>query len=229
MGTLWQDIRYGFRQMRNSPGFTAVAVVSLAIGIGLNATVFTALNTAFLRPLPFSNDQEIVRITWPSFSYPHYLELKEQSRTLSGVIAVSQNGGGAMLNREGRTELLNSSVVSSNYFQVLGIKPQVGRFFSPESQPSVHEPTVVISYSLWQRCYERDPQICGKTIWLDAASYTILGVTPKNFSGVYRERSVDIWFPAEVGDVGVNSSFSLIGRLAPGRSVEESWPRWIRL
>ncbi len=221
MTTLWHDIRYGFRQMRKSPGFTAVAVVSLAIGIGLNATVFTALNAVFLRPLSFSNDHEIVRITWPSFSYPHYLELKEQSRTLSGVIAVSHNGGGAMLNREGRTELLSSSVVSSNYFQVLGIKPHVGRFFSPESQSSVHEPTVVISYSLWQRCYEGDPQICGKTIWLTARSYTILGVTPKKFSGVYRERSVDVWFPAEmVGDLGANSSCSLIGRLAPGEGVE---------
>ncbi len=221
MTTLWHDIRYGFRQMRMSPGFTAVAVVSLAIGIGLNATVFTALNAVFLRPLSFSNAHEIVRIRSPLFSYPHYLELKEQSRTLSGVIAISQNGGGAILNREGRTEFLNSSTVSSNYFQVLGIKPHVGRFFSPESQPSVDEPTVVISYSLWQRCYERDPQICGKTIWLTAQSFTILGVTPKSFSGVHRERSVDIWFPAEVvGDVGVNSSFSLIGRLAPGRSVE---------
>jgi predicted permease len=220
MTTVWHDIRYEFRQMRKSPGFTAVAVVSLAIGIGLNATVFTALNALFLRPLSFSNEQEIVRIFRPSFSYPHYLELKEQSRTLSGVIAISHNGGGAILNREGRTEFLNSSVVSSNYFQVLGIQPQVGRFFSPESQPSAQEPIVVISYRLWQRCYERDPQICGKTIWLTARSYTIVGVTPKNFSGVYRERSVDIWFPAEMGDVGVNSSFSLIGRLAPGRSVE---------
>jgi putative ABC transport system permease protein len=221
MTTVWHDIRYGFRQMRNSPGFTAVAVVSLAIGIGLNATVFTALNAVFLRPLSFSNPREIVRIIRPSFSYPQYLELKEQSRTLSGVTAISHNGGGAMLNREGGAEFLNSSTVSSNYFQVLGIKPHVGRFFSPESQSSVDEPTVVISYSLWQRCYQRDPQICGKTIWLTARSFTVLGVTPKNFSGVYRERSVDVWFAAEtVGDVGVNSSFSLIGRLAPGRSVK---------
>jgi len=220
MTTWWHDIRYGLRQMRRSPGFTAVAVVSLALGMGLNATVFTALNAVFLRPLSFANAHEIVRITSPFFSYPHYSELKEQSRTLSGVIAISRNGGGAILNREGRTEFVNSSVVTSNYFQVLGITPQVGRFFSPESQPSVHEPTVVISYSLWQRCYERDPQICGKTIWLTARSFTILGVTPKNFSGVHRERSVDIWFPAEgVGDVGVNSSFSLLGRLAPGRGV----------
>ncbi len=218
MTTLWHDIRYGFRQMRKSPGFTAVAVVSLAIGIGLNATVFTALNAVFLRPLSFANDHEIVRITWPSFSYPQYLELKEQSRTLSGVIAISLDGGGAMLNLEGRTELVSSSVVSPNYFQVLGITPHVGRFFSPESQSSVHEPTVVISYSLWQRCYEGDPQICGKTIWLTATSYTILGVAPKNFSGVYRERSVDIWFPA--GDLGRSSSCSLIGRLAPGVGVE---------
>ena len=136
MTTLINDLKYAFRQLRKSPGFTIVAVLSLAIGIGLNATVFTALNAAFLRPLSFSNDHEIVRILWPSFSYPDYLELKEQSRTLSGVIAVSRHG--AMLNRDGRTELLNSSVVSSNYFQVLGIQPHVGRFFSPESQPSNH-------------------------------------------------------------------------------------------
>jgi predicted permease len=221
MKSIWQDVRYGLHQLRKSPGFTAVAVLSLAIGIGLNATVYTALNAAFLRPLPFSNDHEIVRITWPLFSYPDYLELKEQSRTLSGVIAVSR--GEEILNRKGRTEILNSSVVSSNYFQVLGIKPHVGWFFSPESQPSVHEPTVVISYSLWQRCYQRDPQICGKMIWLNNMSYTVLGVTPKNFSGVYRYRPVDIWCPAEVrGDIGKSSSFSLMGRLAPGKGVKEA-------
>lgn len=223
MTTLWHDIRYGFRQMRNSPGFTAVAVVSLAIGIGLNATVFTALNTVFLRPLSFSNDHEIVRIIEPFFSYPHYLELQEQSHTLSGVIAISCNGGGAMLKREGRVELVPSSVVSSNYFQVLGIKPHIGGFFSPESQSSIQEPTVVISYSFWQRCYEGDPQIYGKTIWLNGTSHTILGVTPKKFSGVYRESCVDIWFPAEAGrEGGANSIYSLIGRLAPGAGVEQA-------
>ena len=220
MTTLWHDIRYGLRQMRKSPGFTTVAVLSLAIGIGLNAIVFTALNAVLLRPLSFSNDHEIVRITWPPhFSYPDYLELKEQSRTLSGVIA--ESGGMEMLNRDGRIELLNSSTVSSNYFQVLGITPHVGRFFSPESQPSVDEPTVVISYSLWQRCYQRDPQICGKTIWLTNRSYTVLGVTPKNFSGIYRLNPVDIWCPADMrGGRGEDSTLSLLGRLAPGRSVE---------
>ncbi len=221
MNAIWQDIRYGLRQLRKSPGFTVVAVLSLAIGIGLNATVFTALNAVFLRPLPFSNDHEIVRIHWPRFSYPDYLELKEQSRTLSGVIAVSRHG--AMLNQKGRTELLKLNVVSSNYFQVLGIKPHVGRFFSPESQPSVHEPTVVLSYSFWQRCYQRDPQICGKTIWLDDYSYTVLGVAPKNFSGVYRFPPVDIWCPAEVrGDMRKSSSLFLMGRLAPGIGVKEA-------
>ena len=100
MKMIWHDVRYGLRQLRKSPGFTAVAVLSLAIGIGLNATVFTALNAVLLRPLSFSNDHEIVRITWPHlFSYPDYLKLKEQSRTLSGVIAVSRHG--EMLNRKG--------------------------------------------------------------------------------------------------------------------------------
>jgi len=220
MSTFINDIKYGFRQLIKNPGFTVVAVLSLAIGIGLNATVFTALNAVFLRPLGFSNDHEIVRILWPRFSYPDYLELKEQSRTLSGVIALSRKG--AMLNRDGRTELLNSSVVSSNYFQVLGIKPHVGRFFSPESQPSVHEPTVVISYSLWQRYYQHDPQIYGKTIWLTNRSYTVLGVTPKNFSGVYRQRPVDIWIPAEVWGERKSASRSLMGRLAPGIGVKEA-------
>jgi predicted permease len=221
MKTIWYDIRYGLRQLRRSPGFTAVAVLSLAIGIGLNATVYTALNAVFLRPLSFSNEHEIVRIRWPRFSYPDYLELKEQSRTLSGVIAVSRHG--AILNQKGRTELLSFNVVSSNYFQILGIKPHVGRFFSPESQPSSHEPTVVLSYSLWQRRYQRDPQICGKTIWLTNESYTVLGVTPKNFSGLDRFFPVDIWCPAEVrGDRGKSSSFSIVGRLAPGIGVKEA-------
>jgi len=218
MSAFYNDLKYGVRQIRKNPGFAAVAVLSLAIGIGLNATVFTALNAVFLRPL-FSNDHEIVRILHPSFSYPDYLELREQSRTLSGAIAVS--GHTTTLNRDGRREHLNGSLVSSNYFQVLGIKPHVGRFFSPEAQPSVHEPTVVLSYSFWQRCYQGDPQICGKTIWLDNESYTVLGVTPKYFSGVHRFPARDIWFPANVrGGMGESSSFSLMGRLAPGIGIE---------
>ena len=219
MSAFCNDIKYGVRQIRKNPGFAAVAVLSLAIGIGLNATVFTALNAVFLRPL-FSNDHEIVRILEPSFSYPDYLELKEQSRTLSGVVAVS--GHGIRLNRDGRTELVNSRRVSSNYFQVLGIKPHIGRLFSPESLPSVHEPTVVLGYSFWQRCYQGDPQICGKTIWLDNESYTVLGVTPRHFSGIYRISPVDMWCPAEAyGDsTSKSASFSLLGRLAPGIGIE---------
>ncbi|MFC1761138.1 ABC transporter permease [Planctomycetota bacterium] len=217
MTTLINDLKYCIRQLLKSPGFVAVAVLSLAIGIGLNATVYTALNAAFLRPL-FPNDHEIVRILRPSFSYPDYLELKEQSRTLSGVIAVS--GYGTMQNRKGRMVFVNGSLVSSNYFQVLGIKPHVGRFFSPESSASVHEPTAVLSYSFWQRRYQGDPQICGKTIWLDKESYTVLGVTPKNFSGIYRSNH-DIWLPADLrGDMGKVASFSLLGRLAPGIGIE---------
>jgi len=219
MRIIWNDVRCGFRQLRKSPGFTIVAVLSLAIGIGLNATVFTALNAIFLRPLSCSSEHEIVRITWPLFSYPDYLELKEQSRTLSGVIAVSKDV--RMLKRKGRIELLNRRVVSSNYFQVLGIKPHVGRFFSPESQSSVNELTVVLSYSFWQRYYQRDPQICGKTIWLNKRSYTVLGVTPKNFSGVFRRLPVDIWCP-ERGYMGQHAVFSLMGRLAPGIGVKEA-------
>ena len=219
MKTIWYDVRYALRQLRKSPGFTAVTVLSLAIGIGLNATVFTALNAVFLRPLSFSNEHEIVRILRPSFSYPDYLELKEQSRTLSEAIAVSRQGD--MLNQKGRIKLVGLEVVSSNFFQVLGIKPYIGRFFSPESQPSVHEPTVVLSYSFWQRYYQRDPQICGKTIWLTNKSYTVIGVTGKNFSGVERLSPVDIWCPAEVrGDMGKSGEFSLLGRLAPGIGVE---------
>ncbi|MFC1761139.1 ABC transporter permease [Planctomycetota bacterium] len=220
MTTTLNDIKFTIRQLRKSPGFVAVAVLSLAIGIGLNTTLFTALNAAFLRPLSFSNSHEIVHITWPHrFSYPEYLDLEKQSRTLSGVVATAS--GGAMLNRDGRTELLNNSLVSSNYFQVLGIKPYVGRFFSPESLPSNHEPTVVLSYNLWQRGYQRDPQICGKTIWLDNHSYTVLGVTPKNFSGIDRFPSIDIWRPVDVqGGMGNSSSFSILGRLAPGMDVE---------
>lgn len=218
MTTLLNDLKFALRQLRKSPGFTVVALLSLAIGIGLNAIVFTALNAVFLRPL-FSDDHEIVRILRPSFSYPDYLELKEQSRTLTGVIAVS--GYGTMLNRKGRREQLIGSLVSANYFQVLGVKPHVGRLFSPESLASAHEPTVVLSYSLWRRCYQRDPQICGKTIWLDNESYTVLGVTPKHFSGVHRFPPRDIWCPADVrGGMGRNSSFSLVGRLAPGIGIE---------
>jgi hypothetical protein len=176
----FHDLRYALRLLAKSPGFTAVAVLSLAVGIGVNSTLFSALDAAFLRPLPFKNADEIVRIDWPSFSYPEYEELRAALPSLSSLAAVG--GHGSLLQGTERTEAFSSSVVSPDYFSTLGIAPAAGRLFSAEVDRS-GQPGVVISYGLWQSRYGGDPHLVGQTITLDMRPVTVLGVAAQGLHG----------------------------------------------
>jgi predicted permease len=226
LADLWQDLRYGLRMLRKNPGFTAVAVFSLALGIGLNSTMFCLVDQLLLQPLPVDHPGEVVLIKIRtekggmsrSLPYPEYLELRKQSKSLSGIVGMQRHvsviTGGEV------SELLPTECVTRNYFSVLGVKAQVGRVFR-EDDANQGDPVVVISDGLWQSHFGRSPAIVGKTIELTKRNVTVIGVVTRGFEGVQRPLSTtDVWYPA--GGFGSNLSgpkaedFSLMGRLASG-------------
>jgi len=215
------DLRFALRQLAKSPGFTAVAVLSLAVGIGVNSTLFSALDAAFLRPLPFKNADEIVQINWPSFSYPEYEELRAALPSLSGLVAVGHHG--SLLQGNERTEAFSCSTVSPDYFSTLGIAPAAGRLISAEADRS-GQLGVVISYGLWQSHYGGDPHLVGQTITLNMRPVTVLGVAARGFTGNRRVPVCDLWLSAGVQPDSLDRRshrFHLLGRLKPGATVAQ--------
>jgi putative ABC transport system permease protein len=245
-----RDVRYAFRNLRRSPGFTFIALLTLALGIGANAAIFSVVNAVILRPLPFPRSRELVRVT-SDFTGHHQkdaglsaLELRDYQASgifsdVSGVWALDANITG--MDRPERAELLLTDV---NYFRLLGVRAQVGRLFLPEDyRPGITE-IAVISDAWWHRHYGADPSAVGRQFRLDDDLYTIIGVAPPGFRhpGRTLESDVDVWAPAG----WVASPFpaptrrayyltGAIGRLAPGwtigaarRRIAELAGRWRR-
>ncbi len=223
--SLGQDARFGVRMLRKNPGFTAVAVLTLSLGIGANSAVFTVAEAALLRSWPAKEPGRLARLisTTPqgeqdNFSYPDYQDLTAQSKLLEGVLAYSRRGKILSVGGESRTVL--DDVVSPNYFSVVGIEAQLGRTFSAGSWPG-NEPEVVISDTLWHRAFNADPSLVGKQIRLSTRNYTVLGIGPPGFRGLQRGVPTDLWIPisrAESGDEVTDRSFrdfELLGRLRP--------------
>jgi putative ABC transport system permease protein len=230
--TLWQDLRYGARQLRRNPGFTAVAVLTLALGIGANTAMFTIVDGAFLKPLPVSDPSEFVRIgtqeahgVYSEVSFPDYLDLRAQSTSLSGAVAYDREA--RFVNSIDESSMVAVDVVSLNYFEFLGIKPMLGRAFPPEAEGSASlGPTVVISYTLWKNRLGGDPGIVGKTIRLNGQSTTVLGVTPERFRGLERFVPTDAWLPVDASEPSEmkhreSRAFEVMGRLRPGVTAEQ--------
>jgi len=215
-----QDLKFACRQLLKSPGFTTMAVLSLAVGIGLNSTVFSALDAAFLRPMAFQDPETIMRVEAPAFSYPDYRELSSQCRSLSAVVAVSRHA--AILRRRDSSETLPNEVVSANYFSVLKVGALIGNVFSEQDPRLREDALVVISYGLWRSHFGADPAIVGQPIVLNGQIYTVLGVAQKGYNGVNRFPKAELWLPAErerqMRDNRQYRDFSLLGRRAPGAS-----------
>jgi len=179
MRTLWQDIRYGFKLLAKNPGFTAVAIFSLALGIGLNSTIFCLVDRIILQPLPVAHPGELALIKIrtekgglsTSLPYPEYIELRNQCKSLSGIVGTQRHG--AVLSGGEVVELVPSEYVTRNYFSVLGVKPHAGRFFRDDDRDAA-ERVVVISYGLWQRHFGGDPGIVGKAIELTKRNVTVI-------------------------------------------------------
>jgi predicted permease len=226
MRSLWQDIRYGLKLLVKNPGFTAAAVFSLALGIGLNATMFCLVDRLILRPLPVDRPEQLVLIRIntekggrsTSLPYPEYLELRNQCKTLSGIVGSVRHG--ALLNNGEAIELLPAEVVTRNYFSVLGVRAHMGRIFQ-DGDENPTEPVAIISYRVWQSRFGGDPTIVGKSVELSRKPVTIIGIAPRGFGGTNRPAAVtDVWYPAEAWGSplsGPNTEdFNLLGRGTAG-------------
>ena len=193
MENLLKDLRYAFRSLVKRPGFTIVAILTLALGIGINTTVFSLANSVFLRQLPVASPQNLVWIFSgrdnPT-SYPEYLDYQQQTELFDGVMAYDWVG--LNLGSNGQSERVEGSLVSGNYFDVLGVKAELGRTFLPDDDKS---PVAVISHNLWQRRFNSDATVVGKSMVLNGVQFTIVGVAPHDFVGAEEAFPRQVWIP----------------------------------
>lgn len=205
MGTLWQDIRFGLRMLRKSPGFTTVAVLTLALGIGANTAIFTLVNALLLRPLPGVEDpQQLVLVTdngWPNLNYPLYEHLRDNCDSLSGLFAsagIAKRMVKVTRSGDATAEPVWSQPVSGEFFSILGVQALLGRTLTPnDDRPGQPQP-VVVSYDFWLRRLGGDPTVIGQTIALEDVPSTIIGVAPSGFVGFVVERRPDVWWPIQM-------------------------------
>ena len=227
--TLWQDVRYALRMMRRSPGFTAVAVLSLSMGIGANTAIFSLINILMLRLLPVKDPQQLVELLsrYPgeprinAFSWQSYEHYRDHNQVFSGLIGTS---GPTRLNvrSEGlEPETLTGESVVGNFFPVLGMTPAIGRLIGPEDNSTETAPAAVavVSWAYWKSRFNLDPTILGKQIIVGNAPVTIVGVTPRAFFGLQVGSRTDIWLPRLASD---RTGLRLVGRLKPGVSIEQA-------
>src|SRR5216684_4294826 len=184
--TLGQDLRYGVRMLAKNPGFTVVAVLSLALGIGANTAIFSLIDAVLLKWLPVSSPQELVVLARnPShpeagFSYPDYEFVRDRNRSYTGVIAYNGTGPVAFSAGHGpdaRTQVAGVTMVSGNYFDVLGVRPALGRVLNVEdNRKEGAAPYAVLSHGFWRRAFAGDPQVVGKDLRLNGSPFTVVGV-----------------------------------------------------
>lgn len=233
LGILFQDVRYGIRTLRRAPGFTPIAVLTLAVGIGANTALFSVVNGVLLNPLPFPHPEQLVTLheSKPNFeqgsiSFPNFLDWQQQNRTFSAMAIY--RGSAFTLTGAGDAEQVAGEFISSDFFRLLGVKPQIGRTFLPGEDRIGAAPIALIGAGLWERKFHSDPNIAGKTISLDGHGYTIVGVIPESFhllSG-FRNREVYVpiaqWsnplLPKRAAGIGIHG----IGRLKPGVTIEQA-------
>jgi putative ABC transport system permease protein len=235
MSTLWQDLRYGLRMLWRSPGFTLVAVLALALGIGANSAIFSVVNAMLLRPLPYSEPERIVTVweTNPNLSSKflrthneaspaNFNDWRAQQTVFESISAFRWNTFN--LTGTDTPEQLLGNRATASLFQTLGVKPRLGRTFTDEEDRDGAPRTVVLSYGLWQRRFGADPNIVGKQINLDTESHTVVGVMPPEFE--FPNASVELWTPLALSaqDAARRGAHYLYtrARLKPGVTLEQA-------
>lgn len=239
MQTLLQDVRFGFRMLRKHPGFSLIAILTLALGIGANTAIFSVVDAVLLKSLPVKDPAQLVLLSHTnsdkhseSFSYSNYEQIRDQNQVLSGVLAYYPLR--LTVGVDGQPEpALNGQLVTGNYYQVLGVNARLGRVFTLEDdrQPGAH-PVCVISHGYWQRRFGSDPRIVGRTIHLGGHPFTVIGVTPPEFFGLEVGSVMDISVPLSMQQqvmaggrsfVGADwERFRLLGRLRAGVTREQA-------
>jgi len=244
---LWQDLRYGFRRLWQSPGFALVCVLTLALGIGANTAIFTLVDAVLLKSLPVKNPSELYRVgdggnccviggmqdSWDIYSYPLYRQFRDHNPEFSELAAFEGGQTDLTVRRSGSHEPaqpFGGELVSGNYFSTFGIRPFAGRLISAEDDRPGAAPVVVMSYRTWQEHFGLDPSVIGGALLIKQASYTVVGISPPGFFGDrLRADPPDFWLPLATEPLvnGQNSILEragfhwlyLIGRLQPGVSA----------
>src|SRR5262245_51770263 len=234
MNAIMQDLRYGARMFFKNPGFTLVAIVTLALGIGANTTIFSVINSLLLKPIPFPDADRLV-LVWKSqvndpknrniVSAPNYWDWRRQNDVFENMAIFDSAGKGYNLSGDGEPESVSGVRVSAGFFDVLGVKPRLGRTFLLEEETAGKHQVVVLSDGLWRSRYNSDPNIVGKTVKVDSETHTVIGVMPPKFEFQFFSPIRQLWVPVAYTrgdqDRGSNSFFCL-ARLKPGVTMEQA-------
>jgi predicted permease len=237
MGAIWQDVRYGIRRLAHSPGFTIVAVLTLALGIGANTAIFSVIDAVLLRPLPFPQASRLVSvrsvdtvrggIPLNSASYPDFFDWRSENHVFSGITAFHDSD--FTLTGIPQPQHLTGEMVTSGFFETLGVSPQIGRGFHPEEEKAGHE-VVILSHRLWQTVFQGDPKILGRLITLDGRGYTVVGVMPAGFHFPIETPAVELWTAISTDAEGKTPMtvqrgahfLHVVARLKPGVSLAQA-------
>ena len=238
METLFHDLRFGFRRLIKTPGFALIAILSLALGIGANTAIFSLVNMILFRPLPVADPQEVVSVSavgkngeMAAFSYPNYLDFRDRNEVLSGLLV--SRPAYMSLSRNGNNERVWGNLVSGNYFDLLGVKPALGRTFLPEEDKTrLSHPVVVIGHSLWQTRFGGDPSVVDSDVLINGRKFKVIGVAPAGFKGteviytpeIYAPFAMQKWIEPESNylDKRDESNMFAVGRLKPGVSAAQA-------
>ncbi|HXT64311.1 MAG TPA: ABC transporter permease, partial [Pyrinomonadaceae bacterium] len=234
MSNLFQDLRYAARMLVKAPGFTTIAIITLALGIGANTALFSVINATLLQPVPYPDADRMV-LVWQTYgsdpdninivSAPNIQDIQKQNDVLGPIAMFDSAGKGYNLGGENQPERVGGERVTANFFDVLGVKPLLGRAFFPEEEVLGKDHEVVLTYGLWQRRFGGDPAIIGKQIQVDGASHTVVGVMSKQFEFQFWSRERQLFVPVGYteGDKDrTANSFVAISRLKPGVTLAQA-------
>ncbi|MBZ5522049.1 MAG: ABC transporter permease [Acidobacteriia bacterium] len=215
---------FSIRSLRRSPGFTAVAVLALALGIAGNTLVFSVINATSLRPLPYPEPQRLAIVRWSDqadLSITAFFMVKNRARSFSLLAAWYPFDAGVNISAAGPPQYVRALSVSRDFFQTLGTPPQIGNSFDAEEDQPGAPHTAVLSYGIWTQMFDRDPSALGKKLWVNGESYRIIGIMPRQFRSY---PDVDIWLPLQLGPGSTDpgSNYRVVGRLADGVSPQQA-------
>ncbi len=225
---MFQDLRFGVRMLIKHKGMTAVAVLSLALGIGANTAIFSVVDRLLARPLPVEEPERLITFNkgaapdlFDKFTYPDFADYRDQNGVFDGMMCYAETA--LNLSERGQTERVHGLQVSGDYFSVLGVTPALGRgFLLEEERKPDAQPVAVLSHGLWQRRFGADPAVVGRDITLNGQGYTVVGVSPAEFTGTIRGASPDIYVPIKSDNNRGKYWLLLMGRLKPGVSREHA-------
>jgi predicted permease len=236
---LGKDFVYATRRLLGKPGFLAIALLTLALGVGFNAAIFTFVNAFLIKPLPIEDPNRVVTLNFgkrqsgPQASYPDYLDIRDRNQVFTSVAAMRVMPAALSTSSTGATKTTREwgFLVSGNYFNLLGVQPVMGRFIAPEDDGKSPSHVVVLGYGLWQRQFGADPSVVGKDVKLNGERFTVIGVAPRGFIGTERFYAAQMWVPFSVirtiegrdwRDYRGTHNAWLIGRLDPGISKQQA-------